>query len=202
MDNENKKRSRRINVFDVLIIVLVLALIAGMIVRYTVLDKIDTASSFDSYNVYFEANGISESALEALNNTLKGEQTGDNWVYLSGGETKLGDMVKDKNQLNEILSPNPAQLEIKDENGKTVTVSYDKENTESGEKAELHEIYHVTYDVENILIVCEGFYSSETGSFLLNGTANIAPGSTVDVQTKYGDFTLTITAIEKISAAQ
>ena len=91
---------------------------------------------------------------------------------------------------------------IKDENGKTVTVSYDKENTESGEKAELHEIYHVTYDVENILIVCEGFYSSETGSFLLNGTANIAPGSTVDVQTKYGDFTLTITAIEKISAAQ
>ena len=205
MDNENKKRSKRgfkINVFDVLIILLVLALIAGVIVRYTVLDKIDKASAFDSYNVYFEVSGISDSELEALNNTLKEEGTDDNWVYLSDGVTKVGSMVKDKNQLNDILSPNPAQIEMKDENGKTIIVSFDKENSEAGEGKELHENYHIKYDVENILIICEGFYSGETGSFLLNGSVNIAPGSELELQTKYGDFTMKVTAIEKAEAAQ
>lgn len=205
MDNENKNKSQKkfkINVFDILIIILVLACIAGIVIRYTVLEKIDEASAFDAYNVYFSVSAITNSEVEALNNTLREEANGESWVFLSDGTTKVGDMIKDKNQHNEMLSPNPSQIEMKDENGKTVLVPYSAENSAIGENKEIHENRHIRYDIENILIVCEGFYSSETGSFLLNGSMNIAPGSVIEVQTKYGDFSLKVTSIEKAPAAQ
>ena len=39
--------------------------------------------------------------------------------------------------------------------------------------------------------------SPETGVFLLNGEIKLAPGSVLEVQTKYGDFSLEVVKIEQ-----
>ncbi len=195
MDSENRnqaKKKLRLNAFDLLIIFLIIACIAGIVVRYTVLAKIDSASAYDSYYVYFEASAISHSASVALEETYD-DTDGGNWVYLAGGETKVGQMIKGEDGKSEDLITTPSAVYIKDASGKTVSVDYSDVEKDKD---------HISYDVKNILVVCEGFVSSGSGNFLLNGNTNIAPGSILEVQTKYGDFSLRVTSIEPADAAE
>ena len=195
MNTQNKERAKkkfRINVFDILVIVLIIACIAGVVVRHTILERLESATSFAQYYVYFDAESVSYSSTVALENTHD-DTEGGNWVYLGDGITKVGYMTNGEGSSIENLTVTISDVYVKDADGKTVSAQYaDIEKDKD----------RITYDVKDIRVKCEGFVSSDSGSFLLNGKIYIAPGTVLNVQTKYGDFTLKVTAIEPVSNAQ
>ncbi len=179
MGNETK-RKLRINAFDILIVLLVLACIAGMVVRYTVLKDLGNSASLSSYYVEFKANSVSYSATEAFNATVD-DTDKENWVYFTDGTTKLGNLT--------VVDTVPeAVVYIKGGDGNSMVSAQYRDVVNDKE--------YITYNVSG-KIVCEGMVSPETGVFLLNGETKIAPGSVLKVQTKYGDFTLEVVKIEQ-----
>ncbi len=186
MENQNKTQKKfKFTVFDLLIILLIVACIAGIIVRPLIQEAIKKATSQEEYYVYFEALGVSYDATIALESTHD-ESDGENWVYLRDGVTKVGNMTKGEGSTSENLPVTVADVYVKDENGKTVRVDYADSEKDKNK---------IKYDVKDILIVGEGFISSESGHFLLGGKLDIAPGTILEVQTKYGDFSLKVTSI-------
>ncbi len=190
MDNQNKsQRKFRFTAFDLIIVLLVIACVAAVVLRSPIQKMIESATSNEVYYVYFEADGISYDAVTALESTHD-ETNGENWVYLSDGVTKLGNMIKGEGNTSENLPFTVADVYIKGADGKTVRAQYaDSEKDKN----------RIQYDVSDILIACEGFVSDRTGHFMLGGKTDIAPGSELRVQTKYGDFVLKVTAIEHIA---
>ena len=193
MNNEKKKqRKTRINAFDILIILLVVVCIAGLIVRNTIVEKLENVTSYASYYVFFDAESVSYASTVALESTHD-DSNGGNWVYLDDGITKVGVMTKGEGSASENLAVTISDVYVKDSSGKTVLAQYaDIEKDKD----------RITYDVKDIIVLAEGFISSETGSFLLGGKIAIAPGSVLKVQTKYGDFELKVTSIEHAPAAK
>lgn len=191
MDNQNRTQKKfRFTVFDLLIILLIIACVAGIIVRHTILERLENATAYQTYYIYFEAASVSYDATVALESTHD-ETSGENWIYLSDGVTKVGNMTKGELSSSENLSVTPSDVYIKGADGKTVRAQYaDIEKDKAS----------IKYDVKDILVICEGFVSSESGNFLLNGKTHIAPGTVLDVQTKYGDFSLKVASIEPITA--
>lgn len=174
MDRENKVGSgkkTRFNAIDALIILLVLVCIAGLVVRYTVLNDIGSVSNLNTYYISFKATEISQSQTEALERTAK-DADGQSWVYLMDGTTYVGHLTDENPPV--LLS----EIWVEDESGNVVKIHHP-------------ELYDVSGKIK-----CSGFVSSETGAFKLNGKIDLAAGSKLDVQTKYGDFTIEITAIE------
>ena len=186
MDNQNKTQKKyRFTVFDFLVILFIVALIAAVVLRAPIQRLIENATSHDVYYVNFVAESVSYDSVTALESTHD-ETNGENWVYLSDGVTKLGSMIKGEGTAGDNLNFTPADANIKTESGKTVIAQY------PGEEKDVNRI---KYDVSDIIIACEGFESSRSGHFMLNGKTDIAPGSELSVRTKYGDFTLKVTAI-------
>ena len=176
METENK-RKLKFNVIDVIIVVMILACIAGIVVRYTVIDQLGGVAELDSYYIEFESTLVSYSATEAFNSTVS-DVKGENWVYLRDGVTAVGEMTL----ANSLPS---AEVYIKGENNEIIKAQYaDVVNDKD----------YITYTVSGNLL-CQGFVSSETGSFMLNGNIRVAAGTELEVQTKYGDFTLKVTKI-------
>lgn len=179
MGNETK-RKLRINAFDILIVLIVVACVVGMVVRYTVLKDLGNAASLSSYYIEFKADSVSYSATEAFNATVDDRDEG-NWVYFADGTTKLGDLT--------VVDTVPeAVVHVNGGEGDSIISAQYRDVVNDKE--------YITYNVSG-KIVCEGMVSPETGIFLLNGEMKIAPGSILKVQTKYGDFTLEIVKIEQ-----
>ena len=181
MENEVKtKRKLRINAFDILIILLVIACIAGMVVRYTVIRDFGASANLSPYYIEFKSDSVSYSATEAFNATVD-DADKHAWVYFSDGITKVGELT--------VVDTVPeAVVHVKGGEGNlTVSAQY---------RDVVNDKEYITYNVSG-KIVCEGMMSPETGVFLLNGETKIAPGSVLQVQTKYGDFTLEVVKIEQ-----
>ena len=174
MDNENKVKAKKrlgFNAIDALIIVLILAAIAGLVLRYTVLNDVEDASSYDTYYITFKSGEIPQSACDAIDQTAK-DADGENWVYLQNGTTRVGELTAGS------VTYLPSETLAEDKDGNKVVVHYP-------------DLFDATG-----MIKCAGFVSSETGAFRLNGKLDLAVGSELKVQTKYGDFVIEITAIE------
>ena len=178
MGNETK-RKLRINAFDILIVLLVIACIAGMIVRYTVLKDLGNAANLSSYYIEFKANSVSYSATEAFNATVD-DTNKANWVYFADGMTKLGYLTVVDIVPEAVVHINGGA------GGSIISAQY---------RDVVNDKEYITYNVSG-KIVCEGMISPETEVFLLNGETKIAPGSVIEVQTKYGDFVIEIKGIE------
>jgi hypothetical protein len=174
MDNENKVKNRRklgFNAIDALIIVLVLAAIVGLVLRYTVLSGIENASAHDTYYITFKSAEITQSSCDALDRTAK-DADGENWVYLQGGTVRVGELTAGS------VTYLPSETLVEDENGNKVVIHYP-------------DLFDATG-----MIKCKGYVASETGAFRLNGKLDLAAGSVLEVQTKYGDFVIEIKGIE------
>ena len=174
MDRENKVRSGKklgFNVIDALIILLVLACVAGLIIRYTVLNNINAVSGLDTYYISFKITEVSQSQIDAYEMTAK-DADGDSWVYLRDGTTYVGHLTDENPPV--LLS----EVWVEDENGNMVKIHHT-------------ELYDVSGKIK-----CSGIISSETGAFRLNGKIDLATGSVLEVQTKYGDFSIEITGVE------
>ena len=76
------------NVIDLLIIIVVLACVAGVILRYTVLNDKWNSKNDEVYYITFRADSLSYSAYSTL--LASSSEQGDNWIYLDDGVTRLG----------------------------------------------------------------------------------------------------------------
>ena len=181
-NNQEKKNTEsarfRFNVIDAIIILMVIVCIGGVVLRYTVLDKVNIGGEVKEYYITFTVSNISYSQLQHIIQAKDEAESNDNWVYLSDGTTKLG-------SLTAVGEQNKESFVYKDENGKTESIVYSD--------SELDE--NVPWSMTG-KILCSGRYS-KNGGFLLNGNKFISPNSELDVYMKYCDFTLKIVDISE-----
>lgn len=171
--NQRKASKFRFNVIDVLVIVLMIACVVGLVLRFTILDNIGTSSSLKEYYITFTAGSLTTAQAELLTKAVDGADVGENWVYLDDGQTKLGFLTSINGQNKESLEFNV--------NGESIIVDYPESETD------------VPWSITG-KIVCSGVYSETTG-FLLNGTKYIGPNSDITVRTAYCDFTLKVISV-------
>ena len=179
-NSESKSRKLHFNVIDVLIIVLVVACIVAAVLRFTVLDNLFKNNEQKEYTLTFKVDSLTSAQLEAILLSADETDTGDNWVYLSDGETKLGELIR-------LGEQNTETLYFVNEKGETVAAKYSDSDIENDED--------VTWTITGT-ITCYGVYNNTNG-FLLNGKQYIAANSELDVRTKYCDFVLSVVSIEE-----
>ena len=178
-ENRTGEKARfRLNAIDVLVIVLVVVCIAGVILRHTVLENMNFGGEEKDYYITFTVSSISYSQLQLIDLAKDEAETNGNWVYLSDGYTKLGNLTA-------LGEQNKESFVYKNGNGKTVSVVY------SDNEADEDVPWSLTGK-----ILCKGNYS-ENGGFLLNGNQFISPNTELEVCMKYCDFTLKIIDISE-----
>lgn len=166
----------RFNVIDALIIVLVLACIAGIVLRFTVLDGMWNSKKLDEYYITFTASELSYEQLQSIVRAADPENSEVNWIYLADESIKLGTLTAILNQNEE--------KPVFNVNGTLVQVDYPED------EADENKTWTVTGTV-----LCLGSYSASKG-FLLNGDYYIGANSEFDVQIRDCDFTITVDNIE------
>ena len=171
------KSKLRINVIDILIIVLALACIAAMVLRATVLKDIGKSSATEEYIVTFKASSLSSSQYEAILNLSKEDSdTASRWVYTDNGKTRFGELLK-------LGEQNTEKLFFTDTNGNVISLEYPQNDPDA------------TWTVTGT-IACNGTYTDD-GGFLLNGKKFVASNTELDVYTSDCDFSITIINIQK-----
>lgn len=108
-----KNRTARFNIIDLVIVVLILAVIAGVCIRYFSTQDVDEVDNSESATVSFLVQDIRYTSADYF-------VGGDN-VYVDDDGTYLGEFMKG-------FTITPAEKYITDVNGKTVKVNY-PENT-------------------------------------------------------------------------
>lgn len=178
-EKKNTETARfRFNVIDVLIIVMVIVCVGGAFLRYTVLENVNFGGEQKDYYITFTVSDISYSQLQHIVQAKDETESNDNWVYLSDGITKLGDLTA-------VGEQNKESFVYKNDKGETLSVVY------SDSEADGDVPWSMTGK-----ILCKGRYS-KNGGFLLNGKDFISPNTELDVYMKYCDFTLKIVDISE-----
>jgi len=163
---------RRGNVLDILIVLLLLAAVVAIGYRYYTLSGQGKTELLSYAEVSFEI----KDAVYSLPSYVK---TGDE-VYMEDG-TYLG-VLQDENTDDEstALYTSPATVIAIDEDGNLVRISYAD---------------HSRLDCIGT-ILCRGTFEAD-GSFLLDGTMHLTPGSAIRVHTETASFTVAITDCSK-----
>ena len=168
------------NVIDVLIIVVVIACVAGVALRYTVLNENWNQKNDEVYYITFRADPLSYSAYSTL--LASSSEQNDNWIYLDDGITRLGTVSVSNSGT---LAGVPETLKFKLSDGSEITASY------AGDESENDVTWTLTGKIR-----CNGSVSQD-GGFLLNGKRYIGVNEKLSVYSKYCDFDLTITGIAR-----
>ena len=183
-NNEVKNAKKlRFNAVDILIIFLVVVCIIAAVLRFTVLDDIFENKAEKEYIISFRIDSLTYSQIESIRLATEETDIEGNWIYLSDGKTKLGEIIK-------LGEQNKETLVFVNDKGENITAEYAE-----GESEE-----NVTWTVTGT-ISCFGVYN-DTNGFLLNGKLYIASNSELEVFTKYCDFTLTVLDIEEAQNRQ
>ncbi|MBR0442766.1 MAG: hypothetical protein IIX15_00340 [Clostridia bacterium] len=171
---KNTKRFwRRGNVLDIVILLLVIAAVASVVLRYY-----QTQNSIEQQNsktVY-----LSFAVEEAIPGIADAVLAGDT-LYLADG-TVMGTLVAHERATGACpLAVDAAQMLLKDASGRYVNA------TLSGNSL---------VDLEGVLR-CTGIYD-EQGAFLLGGRYSISPGQKIAVLSEKTAFVLYVTAIDSV----
>jgi hypothetical protein len=182
MTNPNNKIKKRINVIDVIIILLVLALIGTVIFR--IYQSIGDGSSKkgSNYIVSFECSAEYDTLTDYLKNGEK--------VYLSTNKSLIGYIYDDPD----------------DEHGAVYEIPYDvEEETEEGEtgvpsKAESENHNNEAYRVVRLagkLKLSSEAVKAKSGDYYTVKGRNITVGSVLEVYTDEAVFTIVVKSITK-----
>ena len=172
-----EKNKLRLNVIDVIIIVLTLACIAAIVLKATVFKDIGREVASEEYIITFKASGLSVPQYDAIVRLSKEDGENDiKWIYLNDGSTKLGELLK-------LGEQNTEKLYFTDVNGNVVELEYPQNDPDA------------TWTITGT-IACRGTYTDD-GGFLLNGKNFIASNTDLEVYTSECDFELTIIDIQK-----
>lgn len=174
-EKSTKRASRRGNVLDIVIVLLVLAAIATVGYRYYQSAKEVENDSQKDVLVTFEVKQLLASAEDVLQakDTLFLDSTGDFFgrlqVYANASD-------------GSIFSVSASKVTVQDENGNYVTV----DNPDTS-------LVDVTGSAK-----CRGRLNDD-GSFLLDGRTPITPGQTIAVHTERVSFVLTVMGIAPVA---
>lgn len=177
-EKKSQSDKRRFNSIDLLIILLIVACIGVLVVRYTLLDNVYTTRNLDEYEMTFTASSLSYAQSRAIFNALSEDTTDNDWVYFSDGVTKIGNvkMTNDFKQDRE-------KVTFTKSDGSVVTVNYDKNASDD----------EVKWNIRATLS-CRG-RMTEKNEFLLNGKTYIAPNDEINVYLRDCDLTIRVVKI-------
>ena len=173
---EKKTRGRRINAFDVMIILLVVCLVAALGYRiYTGVSDPGVGST-SNYVIEFECEDVYNSLADYIE---KDEQ-----VYVAKNGLLLGSVYIDKK--------GGAPLEL-------ITEAEEVDETETGSEAEVEQgkVYEKV-DAKGKLKLNSDAVISELGNHFTVGDLGVTVGSKIEVYTTDAVFTLKVTAIYAI----
>lgn len=166
------KKTKKFNVIDAIIIIAVVACIAGVIFRLFI-NKSDLSA--EEYSVVFTVDGLTKEEISMI--------AVDAEVYITeNGLRKVIGTVADNNieSIADIFKVQRDCMLVKDENG-VYTEAYYPEGT--------------LYMIEGRITV-NGKYASD-GGFSSAGGVKLAPGMSLPVHTETADFDITVTEIVK-----
>jgi hypothetical protein len=174
MGNPSNKTKRRINVIDVIIILLVLALIGTVVYRVYGMISDGSSDKGGNYVITFECN----SEYYAMISYLKAGKT----VYLVSNKAELGKIYDDSGDSMQAVYE---VAETAENGGET-----DGESTKSTDP------YRKVKLAGKIKLSSEAV-KSKTGSYYTIQGRNISVGSTLEVYTDEAVFTITVKGIAK-----
>ncbi len=166
------------NVVDLLIIVVILACITGVVLRYTVLSDTWSLDGGDVYYITFRADSLSYTAYSTL--LVASSEQNDNWLYLDDGITELGSLSISNGSS---IAGMPDNLTYRLADGSELSVPYSSSENDND----------VTWTLTG-KIMCHGKIAQD-GGFLLNGQKYISINDRLTVYSKYCDLDLTVTGI-------
>ena len=176
MTNTNNKSKKRINVIDVIIILLVLALVGTAVYRVYVAISNDSSNKGSNYIVTFECSSEYNTMIDYLKK--------DKAVYLESNKSLLGYIYDDPD----------------DEYGAVYEVvtegSADENETGVTETANPSDAYKKVRLSGKIKLSSEAV-KAQNGSYYTIKGRNISGGSTLNVYTEETVFTLTVKSITK-----
>lgn len=170
----------RFNAIDFLIVLLIVACIGGLVLRFTILDDLWTTRDLEEYALTFTASDLSFAQCQAIANAVRSADSDESWIYMEDGTTKLGDLIITSNYMQ-----NREPIVFKNPDGSIISVVPDE--TVSDEDVR----WSIT-----ATILCVGRISEESG-FLLNGRHHVAPNAELKVHTIDCDFSIKVIEIDK-----
>ena len=173
ISNEKKKNSRfpKFRFLDVVIILLIVAVIAGVFFRQNIPTIFGKAKDLTNVEVSFSVTNVNKNAIDAID-------VGD-VVYFDSDGSHFGTMTASSDDAKFALSKLPA-YEVFFENGEYKTVYYPDETNRVNAKGKID---------------CKGAFSNDDGSFMLNGSTYLAAGQTVVICTEKVTLEIVITDI-------
>ena len=175
-----KAANPRFNAIDFLIILLIVACLGGLVLRFTVLDDLWTTRDLEQYALTFTASDLSFAQCQAIADAVSSANADESWIYMDDGTTKIGDLIITSNYMQ-----NREPVVFKNPDGSITSAVPDE--TISDEDVR----WSVT-----ATILCVGKISEENG-FLLNGRHHIAPNAEMKVRIINCDFSMRVIEIDK-----
>jgi hypothetical protein len=169
--NDEKKRARaRFNIFDAVLILLVILCVVGVWQRKNLQSLFQSGDSLEEYTVTFEARKMRSTTAALL--------TPETTLYLEeGGRRVTLGTVTDQ------VLPLASVEYLKDKNGQIVEAVYPQDD------------YEYLQDVSGTLR-CRGL--THNGTFMLEGEVYLAVDRVIAVSTELADFEIRITGIQKV----
>ena len=171
-DNEKNNGGVRFRALDIVIIILILAAVAGIYFRYNILDTLTGRLNQKDYIISFEINDIMYSTENYIN-------IGDKVYYNSGSGENVGKLIEASEDSKNALSVRYAKIDIIPEGEKQVYEAYYPKDTRIDASGRM---------------LCSGTYSV-AGGFLLNGTDHVSAGDKLAVRTDLVTVEIVITDI-------
>lgn len=172
-----ERRFPKFHILDAVIIILVIAIIAGVYFRYSVVDMLGNLKNQSDANVTF--------LVENIKDTTELYIKIDDAVYFKADGNKFGTVMEIAENSDRPLNITPASetFFVKDgvtENGTSITVNYPSETRINAEGK----------------IRCKGVFAPD-GSFMLNGSTYLCAGQKYVVCTEKVTLEITVIGVEK-----
>lgn len=168
---KKERRFPKFHVFDAIIIILVIAIVAGVIFRYSVFDMLGNLKNQSEAQVTFSVNNIKD--------TTEHYVSIDDKVYFKSDGNKFGTIMESVENSSRPLVTSPASQSFF-EDGYAVTVNYPPETRINAEGK----------------IKCQGVFGQD-GSFMLNGSTYLSAGQKYVICTEKVTLEIMIMGIEK-----
>ncbi|MBQ8342117.1 MAG: hypothetical protein IJY22_07080 [Clostridia bacterium] len=170
--SEEKKSSGhfRINVFDVILILLAILCIVGIWQRQNIRRLLEEEQAADAYTVSFEIDCLRDTSLQYL--------TAGTVLYVKEGDARV------------ILGTIAGEVAVVDASTEKMYI------TEDGETIYVDAYYPEDYSAVKAVLNCQGLHHN--GGFLAGGSYPLSVNQSVTVYTENADFQICITSITKV----
>ena len=174
---QKERKFPKFGVLDAVIILLVIAIAAGIYFRYSFFDTLNSMKNMKECYVTFKTDKITT-------NVSREMYDGDA-IYFKSDGSSFGTLALKSEEITMVIQEQPATSTVFKDGKTYADVQYPQGMDGS-----------LIYGIGTIKCNCA---VSENGSYLLNGTTYISPGQTYTVCTEKVTVNITITDIEVVS---